>query len=1033
MRPITLEMTYFGPYAQQKIDFTKFAKVPVFLISGNTGAGKTTIFDAICYALFGTTSSKERDAVTMHSDFADDYATSKVVFKFEHQHQQYQVTRQFKRKKHRSQTNKVEYNQKVSLLYYDADHNEKEITKIKEVNTFITELLHLSAEQFVQVVLLPQGKFRKFLIANSTQKTAILRELFGTALYDDWLKVLKTRLKDQQSQLQTNEHDLQNLQSQIKWDTDDIPDENVDITTWLTTFEHHITKQQDHLVLLQQQQIQIDQQLTKCRQQLTTQQQLHADHDQLTKLQQQYDDLLAQTGEISQRQQQLQMLKWAQQQQSDFLLWQEKQQQQTSYQTKITNYQHQQVDLATQLQQQQTEHQQIIAQQATMITMQDKITNLKAKLPLYAEITALQDQLTTQRQQQTPLQTKIATLQTEYDQYQQQLKNLQQQQQQLNDLNEQLPILQQQLTTVNEQLHHLDEVLALSQQKTTLQAQLVLTKATVATKQQVLTIQQQHFDDINQAYLRGQIINLAKQLKPNQPCPICGSYHHPHPAATTGETADEATFKKAQTAYQTADHDYQAVKNNCQQQHKQLEQVDEQFKQLRQQYFANVTDLTTFKQNLMTKQADLQQQITTLNQQQQQLKQAIQQIDSLQTTLTASEQQLQQTQQECQINNEKIKEINHTIAIKRQQLPLAFADQTALQKCIDKLQTQVSDFEQRCSTNEHQLVELQAQQTAMQVQLQDAKVELQKIDQDVTKYFEKLSQAIATTAEMTWDKLTEAIQQLDQITLLEKQIQTYQTRKTHLTEQIDQLTLHLQNQQLLDLTTLTNQVTTLQQKQQQLIAQVTLLDNNIDTNRQLEQKIHQQLAEQQDYRNQIQELNNLVKVMDGTGNEQRLTFERYVLRSYFQSVVQVASAKLVNLTDGRYQLQLSNDTGSNAAQTGLELDVYDDAVGRKRSVHTLSGGESFIVALALALSLGEVIQRQNGGITMDALFIDEGFGSLDQHALQLALQTLHTIEGQHRMIGIISHVTELEKQLPYQLQVISKDGHSIVKYQLGNY
>ena len=1032
MRPITLEMTYFGPYAHQEIDFTKFAKVPVFLISGNTGAGKTTIFDAMCYALFGTTSSKERDAVTMHSDFADDYTTSKVVFKFEHQHQQYQVTRQFKRKKHRSQTNKVEYNQKVSLLYYDADHNEKEITKIKEVNTFITELLHLSAEQFVQVVLLPQGKFRKFLIANSTQKTAILRELFGTALYDDWLKVLKTQLKDQQSQLQTNEHDLQNLQNQIKWEQADVPDEH-DGNVLLTALEHNVADQQQQLTNLQQQQVQVEQQLTKQRQQLATQQQLHADHEQLLKLQQQYDDLLAQADEINQQQQQLQTLKWVQQQQSDFLLWQEKQQQQTSYQAKITNYQQQQTDLATQLQQQQMEHQQIIAQQATMTTMQTKIADLKAKLPLYVEITALRDQLTTQRQQQTFLQTKIATLQTEYNQHQQQLKDLQQQQQQLNDLNEQLPVLQQQLTTVNEQINHLDDGLALLQQKATLQAQLTLTQASLTAKQRALATHQHHFDAVNQAYLRGQIINLAKQLKPDQPCPVCGSYHHPHPATTTGTTADEATFKKAQLAYQTADHDYQAVKNDCQQQQQFLEQVSVQFTQLQQQYFADVTDLKTFKQKLMTKQADLQQQITKLQQQQQQFKKAIAQMSALQTTLAASEQQLQQAQQKEQINNAKIEEINNTIAAKQQQLPVTFTDQDALQACIDQLQVQVTTFEQQRTTNEHQLMELQAQQNAVQHQLQDAQTELQQIKQNVATYFEKLSQAITTINGMTWDKLTTAMQQLDQIAPLEKQLQTYQTQQTHLTEQIKELTLRLQTQQLLDLTTLTNQVTALQQQQQQLIAQVTLLDNKIATNQRLAQQIQRQLVKQQDYHQRLQELNNLIKVMDGTGNEQRLTFERYVLRSYFQMVVQVASAKLVNLTDGRYQLQLSNDTGSNAAQTGLELDVYDDTVGRKRSVHTLSGGESFIVALALALSLGEVIQRQNGGITMDALFIDEGFGSLDQHALQLALHTLHTIEGQHRMIGIISHVTELEKQLPYQLQVISKDGHSIVKYRLGNY
>lgn len=167
-----------------------------------------------------------------------------------------------------------------------------------------------------------------------------------------------------------------------------------------------------------------------------------------------------------------------------------------------------------------------------------------------------------------------------------------------------------------------------------------------------------------------------------------------------------------------------------------------------------------------------------------------------------------------------------------------------------------------------------------------------------------------------------------------------------------------------------------------------------------------------------------------TGNtENHLSLERYVLQAYFQEVLTAANVQLDRLTNGRYQFELSNDRhGAGAKWSGLEVNVYDDNAGKTRSARTLSGGESFMASLALALALCQIIQEQSGGISIDALFVDEGFGSLDQTALADALRALQELEG-HRMIGIISHVTELEEQIPDQLRVTSVNGRSKISYQ----
>ena len=179
---------------------------------------------------------------------------------------------------------------------------------------------------------------------------------------------------------------------------------------------------------------------------------------------------------------------------------------------------------------------------------------------------------------------------------------------------------------------------------------------------------------------------------------------------------------------------------------------------------------------------------------------------------------------------------------------------------------------------------------------------------------------------------------------------------------------------------------------------------------------------------QLAQLQTLTDVVAGN-TESHLGLERYVLQAYFRDVLEAANVQLARLTNGRYQFELATEShGAGAKWSGLEVNIYDDNAGKTRSARTLSGGESFMASLALALALCQIIQEQSGGISIDALFVDEGFGSLDQEALADALRALQELEG-YRMIGIISHVTELEEQIPDQLLVKSINGRSTVAYQ----
>ena len=212
-----------------------------------------------------------------------------------------------------------------------------------------------------------------------------------------------------------------------------------------------------------------------------------------------------------------------------------------------------------------------------------------------------------------------------------------------------------------------------------------------------------------------------------------------------------------------------------------------------------------------------------------------------------------------------------------------------------------------------------------------------------------------------------------------------------------------------------------QQEMGQLTAQYKQLEET-------DQKIIKVVEKTGKLDQEINELQTLTDVVTGN-TENHVSLERYVLQAYFQDVLVAANVQLERLTNGRYQFELATEShGAGAKWSGLEVNVYDDNAGRTRSARTLSGGESFMASLALALALCQIVQEQSGGIKIDALFIDEGFGSLDQQALEDALHSLQELEG-HRMIGIISHITELEEQIPDQLIVRSRNGRSYVAYQ----
>lgn len=1031
MRPLTIELKYFGPYEHQLIDFTQFKDQSLFLVAGNTGAGKTTIFDAMCYALFGqTTNDRDRSAAALRSDFAPTDQETMVKFTFEHQDHKYQVMWRPKQVLEGRKGNLIEHNQAVDLIYPLEDSHPHEVTKIKEADRFITELLNLTRDQFKQIVLLPQGKFRQFLDSDSNTKETLLRDLFNTSRYERLAQQLKDNLREQKKTLNTQETKLQSLKETVT----EI-DSQLTTTDWLSASNDHLAHLKANLADLKDEEVQQQKTISALDAKFHAQQELKKNIEALTEVRKTLTALKSQQVEIDAKKHQIATIEWYQKHQTDYQRW-------VDGETRLCNLNGEEISLQKKQHTQQQKQVQIKAElddanakQNKIDQLQAQLTDLVGKLPLFKERDGLTNDV-------SELEAKLATQRTQQQNYEQRIKKIQQQLTALaTNLKEHDGLNDEQISLAKQQGKHeklTTEALNLEQLMTNLTAEKQHRHKLdnqIKRAQKAAEDDQTRLAELNDQFARHQIVLLAQKLKPNTPCPICGSLDHPHPARLKGDDNTLVTEEEVTIASKQA-----------QQSQSTLVRLEEQEKQAAQSIENLMTQVGTVENNVIRLMkldelpADWQKQIAKRTQQLKQLEvklnQTARQIKiwqqeqvEFQHDLTLQQEQLKQVEDKVNQLNQQLIAKKTLLSEKEQALPDEFSTKQAVEKQITTYKKQIDEFN-------HHLESLQKLQQENNQALAVTHSQLQQVQNDITSQKaqqtglrEKLTALLKQyDPHSTWDFWQEAAEQLPLLESLRTKITVYENQVRDEQRQEAQLTELVKDQPLPNLKETQTLLTVAQGKasqQQQAIGELTANYQQLaKANRQINNLINQTGKLNQ----AINELQTLTDVVTGN-TENHVSLERYVLQAYFQDVLMTANVQLDRLTNGRYQFELATEShGTGAKWSGLEVNVYDDNAGRTRSARTLSGGESFMASLALALALCQIIQEQSGGIEIDALFIDEGFGSLDQQALDDALHALQELEGR-RMIGIISHVTELENQIPNQLLVQSHNGRSSVTYQ----
>ena len=1051
MRPIKLQLNNFGPYDHATIDFSNFTESKLFLITGDTGAGKTTIFDGMTYALFGE-GTGERRPEDMRSEFADTNSETKVVFWFEHNGRFYEIkrtpTQSLKKKRGaKSDFDLTEHKATVSLMEVDdvlATPIAALGDKATVVNDHVKELLHLNAEQFRKIILLPQDKFREFLSAQSDDKKVILRQLFGTAIFDQFTDKLKQQQKTSDSQLEQLAFQRDDKLKQIDWQQDDIDtiaptaaekltllsQMNQAMRIDLTEQENDLTKAREELKVLRQQEGQRVENL----------------YTQLTQKNQLLQEKYTQKPIIEKKKTWWQTLRWAESQREIV----DKQQRLTKQLADESDSKQQVTTASNQLKHSQTV---LVDQQTTLYKQKESIANKRIVLQqIQNDLLPKSRQLAKAQDKQAQVIAKIAsaeqTNQKLNDQLQVTENELTDKQKQLAD-KQQIIVNEISLTKLTSQIQNMAERVSDYESRQSalelaeLQAAKLAEQVTKSKEHQSLQLQKLK----EQESLRRDILiqQLKQELKVGEPCLICGQIYqgqqHEHNQAATTTYADlktaiqavektersvrdaAADLSKVTTAYETKLADIKSEKEWLDSRQSEINQTYEQIKADWESVFASFNEAfselpTIFDKVQVNKKAqlalvfmrDTKKQVTSLEKE---VVNKQQQLQAAKEDLVENKQILVSQQQNKQ---ELTDEITQLTASTGQLLSV-----TEYEQKVQQLQHEIKKYEETDNELREQLLRNENSQQEKQQQLASIQQKLAQIQADLTQEQQRLATVISegpVADQAGFDELMGRLDQdPDEINQLHDAVMAYQTSIKSLTAEVDDLKKQIGNKTLPDLEKLQMLVNEQQASVEQQVADYTAKEAQLTQQVQIEysvQTLQEQWAAQQ---SAGRDLFTLKEAVDGN-NDKRLRLETFILRRFLYDVLEYANAHYIGvLSAGRYQFILSNRQAGRANQNGLDIDIYDQDGGKIRATSTLSGGESFIAALSIALSMAEIVQHRAGGAKIDALFIDEGFGSLDEQTLSQAMEALSMVEQSGRLVGIISHVSSMKQQIPQQLSV----------------
>ena len=880
MRPERLRISAFGPYAgEEDVDFSVLENHTLFLICGPTGAGKSTILDAMCYALYGKTSGAVRSGEDLRSNYVGYDRKTYVEFDFAIGDRHYRIYRsptQLLERQKGDRSKPVEHKGKADFYEIDEEGREKAHITSKGVDSAVEKLLGVGLEQFRQIILLPQGDFRKLLLADSSDRQKIMEQLFQTGIY----LAFEKRLQEETQKLKT-EYSRGELQR----------------TTLLETCR---SESEEEL----EKQAEINEKVLKEKETEFMQ----ADKEQQVFLRA-YDEANVLHGAFLRLETAEMALKRMEEKRKE--------------KEELRGH----IKMIRAAQSVTKEWSEAVNAKKQQRTAAETLEKAAADLPVKEKAKAEAKQALALFEKEKPKQKERIEMKGKLEQYRNPSRSY---------------------GTAKREAERLAGIYAVKQ------------KEAERLREQVSAAEKKAAEDKknwlcrNRIFMEGQAFVLAEKLTDGQPCPVCGSLSHPAPAAAGEDRITEKDVKDAE---------------------RQMHLSEDAEKKIRHEAEAyQAKELAAAKES----------------------------ADKAMTVLSELE----------------------------KNLPAAYRDSLALEKEIKALETRISSFEKSLEQAE----EKQKNAETIYQALKEQKELLEKQAGEFLKVSEEknciLKIKVAEAGFTDWFECSRYMKEVPRLEAYENDLKIYDQSVHAEEEKIKGEKEKTAGKTKPDMNDWNEKRTKLLESMKQFVAEKAEKETELKKQKETLKKLYQLKETQKEISEKYSLVAHLWEIAQG--KETGINLERFVLGALLDAVTEKANLRLMEMSGNRYELlRKRGERSDGRKKAGLDLEVFDGNTGRARPAATLSGGETFLASLSLALGLADVVQEYAGGVHLDAMFIDEGFGSLDSESLDLAMKTLQELKGQNRLIGLISHVGGLEERIPAKLCVTKTQTGSTAAFEMG--
>ncbi len=965
MRPLTLTLSAFGPYAgETQISFEDLGSRGLYLITGDTGAGKTFLFDAIVFALYGEASGNAREASMFRSKYAKADAETYVNLRFIYHDRVYEVMRkpEYMRPSKRGEGMTLSRAEAV-FTYPDG----RLVTKSKDVTKAVAELLGIDRNQFTQIAMIAQGDFLRLLYARTEERSSIFREIFHTKAYAVLQEKLRTRSGALRAQCEEYEKSIGQYEEGILWEEGQEPNpDGVSDTgqvmealgavievqkremrkTWESIQETENVLERNHKMMG----------AAQARKRM--EEELADTIEQIGCMEQQFAPLRKMLGELQGEQEKMDTLKiQIRLEEENLSVYEEVEQLQKEYEEAGKRLDRQILEKDNRAKALQKAREDCVHLTKRLEQLQDvDVGVMKAQVKVEAN-------------------------------------------------GHRVSVLR----GLMDKLEETEGFFGLLAQRQEIYRQ-------AAARQQEM---KQAYENLQRRYLDEQAGILAQELRPAVPCPVCGSLEHPHPAARGKEAPDQkvveqakARWEKSNVVMQEASAAAGSAKGTLERAvQNMVASLEEERIQKRHEKASDERAGSGDKNAETGHQEDSERKDITVEKEDEGIR--------IKAGISGTMEDMQAARQimkeaGLEIENDLAREKEDARRL-RQELDKAnllsqergrlIGKKTELEKEIQEAEGQCHEIEEEVSSCRlrREILENKLQEKRGTLPYKDRKEALERLNLKHGRV-EKYEAALSQTRQAYEEKERAYRDALQKKETLEGQLD-----KTN-----QEISLH-------ELTQEQERLMLLKKERQEKYRQVS---HRYETNKKIQALIEKQRIGFQEAEKKwrlVKELSNTVN--GNVSGKEKIMLETYVQMQYFEQVIRRANTRFMVMSAGQYELKRSEQADSLKRQSGLELDVVDHYNGTVRSVKTLSGGEAFLASLSLALGLSDEVQSASGGIALDTMFVDEGFGSLDQSALNQAVQALAGLAQGSRLVGIISHVSELQERIEKKL-IVTKDAAS---------